>query len=90
MGNPPTTGLTAETRELLTLIRDALDLPYAATPDGHERRKLLRNDNATRVVATLERVLEDETDLAIEVRVLRTILATDPVDYVTKDGEAGR
>lgn len=91
MGDLPTTGLSAETRELLTVIRQALDLPYGATPDDHDRRLEIRQDNATRVACTLAYMLDSpHSDIAIAIKVLREGIAENPVTYATKDGEAGR
>ena len=84
-------GLAAETRELLTVIRQALDLPYGATRDDEERRLDLRNDNTIRVLSAVEYLLDQPTaNIAREIRVLRAGLAANPVTYATKDGEAGR
>lgn len=96
MGNPPTNGLTGETRELLTLIRDALDLPRSVDVDGDEKRQALRNDNAIRVICHLDYLLTQDDErldgarLSTVVSVMRKSLADNPVDYATKDGEAGR
>jgi len=88
----PATGgaLSPEVSELLELIHAALDLPLsAATHDDIGKRQQLRNDNAVRVLCSVERVLDGGAPaVACEVRVLRKLLADNPVDYVTRDEEA--
>ncbi|WP_433465818.1 hypothetical protein [Spirillospora sp. CA-128828] len=82
------TAFSPEVRELLTVIRDALDLPYAATPDGSRERQELRNDNAIRVMSTVSYLLDaSHPDIASAATVLREMLDKNPVTYATKAGE---
>ncbi|OLT12221.1 hypothetical protein BJF79_22830 [Actinomadura sp. CNU-125] len=92
MGNVPTNGLTAETRELLALFREALDLPQAAaTAEDADKRQRLRTDNTSRILAHLDYLVDDTNpNVGAVVRAMRKSLDRHPVDYVTKDGEAGR
>lgn len=82
--------LSPEVRELLELMRDALDLPYGATVEDENKRQTLRGENATRVVAHLNLVLTNEARIPAAVRVLRESLADNPVDYAIEDGQADR
>jgi hypothetical protein len=83
MGNSPTAaGLDAETRELLATIRDALDLPHAATAADDEKRERLRGDNAVRVVSSLDYLLTSKhADVALVARMLRDMVAEHPPTY---------
>ncbi|MEV4672144.1 hypothetical protein AB0K34_10880 [Actinomadura sp. NPDC049382] len=90
MVNVPTTGLQAETRELLTAIRDALDLPFAATAAGDEKRERLRGENAVRIVSSIDYLLTFKHATVTNVaRTLRSLVGEHPVDYTTRE-EAGR
>lgn len=86
MGNLPTTGLQAEIRELLTAIRDALDLPYAATAAGDEKRERLRGENAVRVVSSIDYLLNfKHATVANVARTLRSLVDEHPADYTTRE-----
>ncbi len=78
--------LTPEVRELLTVIREGLDLPYGATPDDHDKRLEIRQDNATRIASTLAYVLDSShADIAVAIRVLREGIAEAAGAYVARE-----
>lgn len=82
----PADGMSAETRELLTAIRDALDLPHAATAADDEKRERLRSDNAVRVVSSIDYLFKSShADVAFVTRTLQSMVAENPVDYVTAE-----
>lgn len=84
--------LPPEVRELLELIRTALDLPYAVDGEGDRRRERLLRDNTVRTVLHLEHILDDDRpDVAFEAQILRKTLAEHPVNYTVRlEQEPGR
>jgi hypothetical protein len=89
------TALDPQFRELLAAVRDMLDLPYPSDvdPDDQIKRNALMNLRRALVVGTLNALVDRDADRDIveaAVQTLREDLDQCPVDYVTKDGEAGR
>jgi hypothetical protein len=79
------TALSPEVRELLTVIRDALDLPYPADPADRGKRDVLRSMRVICAVASLSFLLADEDTTAEDmVRRLRANLDGYPVDYAAE------
>ena len=77
------TALTPEVRDLLTVIRDGLSLPYPADVGDCEKREDLRRGRAICTVATLSFCLDEIDATAEEItRWLRTNLDGYPVEYV--------
>jgi hypothetical protein len=88
MNGSPVSSLSPEVRELLTVIRDALDLPYPADPADYRKREVLRSMRVICAVASLSFLLADEgatvEDMA---RRVRANLDGYPVDYVAEGME---
>lgn len=79
------TALSPEVRELLTVIRDALDLPYPADPADSGKREVLRSMRVICAVASLSFLLADEDATAEDMtRRLRANLDGYPVDYAAE------
>lgn len=77
----------AELRELLAVVLEALDIPYAATMGGEEVRHKVLADRALRTVVTLRAVVEGlprYLTIRDEAESLRALLPVYPaVGYVT-------
>ena len=83
--------LTSEVRELLTVIRDGLALPYGLTgEDSHKRTELARTRMIC-TVATLSYGLDEPAATVEEMtRWLQANLDHYPVDYAVEGAEVDR
>src|SRR4051812_11842282 len=81
--------MSADYKDALKAIKDALDLPYAATASGDEIRSGLVESRVMIVNHLLKAVLEDRPglDLAWEIRFVTDRIAGQPAEgqYVTYD-----
>lgn len=77
--------------ELLKAIREALDVPYGATPDGHVTRRDILVDRAATVLVAVESVTVRGYPAEQEAAWLRRYVAEHvpvPDDYVSHVDEA--
>ncbi|MEU9843160.1 hypothetical protein AB0C69_28505 [Actinomadura sp. NPDC048032] len=91
MNNSRGSALSPEVRELLTVIRDALDLPYGAAAEDAQKRRELRVNRVLCTVATLSYGLGEPSATVEEMTGwLRTQIGGCPIDYLMKFKVAAR
>lgn len=87
MGNRPTNvGLSAETRDVIEAVHDALAIPHAATVAHERTRAAIMKHRVMHAVITLESLLarDNATELPGQLEYLREQLAKHPAEgYVT-------
>ncbi|MFG2021087.1 hypothetical protein [Actinomadura geliboluensis] len=90
---PTTTGLSAETRAIIGVVLEALDIPYAATAAHEETRTKILADRVMRVTVAFQLIAErDDADhLADSLKWLRESLDENPAaGYVTPEQARAR
>jgi len=80
------TEIETELRDLLAAVREAIDIPFAATVGEGEKRAATLKERAMVASVILRRVLDEPEGmdyLRADTKFLRASLADRPVDYVT-------